>query len=330
MKELGLIVKESWPLSPQAESWTDLDEAHKKWDARNMEVYAAMVDSMDQGIGRIVGALEQTGRLDNTLVMYMQDNGGCAEGMGRKPAKSRPSGEAEPKPTLPPLPDDYLQPSMIPIRTRDGYPLRQGDDVMAGPADTYIGYGRGWANVSNTPFREYKHWVHEGGISTPLVAHWPAGIDRRGELVHEPGHLIDVMATCVDVSGGKYPIERNDQPITPMEGLSLVPAFAGKKLQRDAIFWEHEGNRAIRQGDWKLVAKGAKGKWELYNLADDRTELNNLAEQMPEKADELAAKWQAYAERANVLPLNPNRAKANEDAKAAKEKKQKAKSQAKK
>jgi arylsulfatase len=170
--------------------------------------------------------------------------------------------------------------------------------------------------------------VHEGGISTPLIAHWPAGIDRRGELVHEPGHLIDVMATCVDVSGAKYPTERNDQPIKPMEGLSLVPAFAGNELDRDAIYWEHEGNRAIRQGDWKLVAKGVKGKWELYNLADDRTELDNLAEQMPERVEQLTAKWQAYAERANVLPLNPNRAKAKEEAKATKEKEKKAKPKA--
>jgi arylsulfatase len=176
---------------------------------------------------------------------------------------------------------------------------------MAGPSDTYIGYGQGWANVSNTPFREYKHWVHEGGISTPLIVHWPAGIDQTGDLVREPAHLIDIMATCVDLAGAAYPNHRNGQPIKPMEGLSLVPAFAGESLGRRTLFWEHEGNRAIREGDWKLVAKGKEGDWELYNLADDRSELRNLASKYPDRVNELAAQWQAYAERANVLPLDP-------------------------
>ena len=129
--------------------------------------------------------------------------------------------------------------------------MRGGYGVLPGPADTYIAYGRGWANVSNTPFREYKHWVHEGGISTPLIAHWPSRVKTKGELRHQPGHLIDVMATCLDVAGAKIPEGR-----TPPEGVSLVPALDGKPLQREAIYWEHEGNRAVRQGKWKLVAKG--------------------------------------------------------------------------
>ncbi len=160
------------------------------------------------------------------------------------------------EPTLPVLPADYLQPDMTPKQTRDGYPMRTGKGSMAGPADTAIGYGRGWATVSNTPFREYKHWTHEGGISTPLIAHWPDKITRHGELEHTPGHLIDLMATAVDVSGATYPETYHDgQKIKPMEGKSLVPAFLGKPIEREAIYWEHEGNRAIRVGDYKLVAK---------------------------------------------------------------------------
>jgi arylsulfatase len=185
-----------------------------------------------------------------------------------------------------------------------------GRNAMPGPGDTYVAYGEGWANVSNTPFRLYKHWVHEGGISTPLVAHWPNGIARKGELDSQPGHLIDVMATAVDLSGAEYPKQRGDRRITPLEGRSLAPAFRGETIERDAIYWEHEGNRAVRVGDWKLVAKGEEGPWELYNIAADRVEMNDLSAKHPEKVKELAAKWQAYAERANVLPLGTWRAPA--------------------
>jgi arylsulfatase len=268
-----------------------------------MEVYAAMVDRMDQGIGRIVEALRQTGQLDNTLLLFLQDNGACAEDTGRKA-----TGQYATRPEKPPFPamrPDELQTTLIPKQTRDGYPVIQGPGAMPGPDGTFIAYGQGWANVSNTPFREYKHWVHEGGISTPLIAHWPARIRRHGELERQPGHLIDLMATCVDVSGASYPREFQGHPITPMEGRSLLPAFAAKPIQREAIFWEHEGNRAVRVDDWKLVAKGEKGPWELYDLAADRTELHDLAAQQPERVKQLAAAWQAWAERAYVLPLNP-------------------------
>src|SRR6185437_12017381 len=173
---------------------------------------------------------------------------------------------------------------------------------MPGPADTYVAYGRGWANVSNAPFREYKHWVHEGGVSTPLIAHWPNGIAARGELRRQPGHLIDIMATCVELAGVEYPKSIGDQPITPLEGKSLLPALAGRPIERDAIFWEHEGNRAVRSGDWKLVAKGPGGPWELYDLTTDRTESNDLSAKHPEKVLELVAKWEAWATRASVLP----------------------------
>jgi len=303
-KKLGLI-DPAWRLSAQAETWDTVGDT--AWEARCMEVYAAMIDRLDQGIGRIVEQLRRQGELDNTLLFFLHDNGGCAEGMGR--GAQRGPAERAAKPPLPPMPDDALQYAMIPRQTRDGYPMRQGRGVMPGPADTYIGYGRGWANVSNTPFREYKHWVHEGGISTPLTVHWPRGIaaERRGKLVREPGHLIDLMATCVDVAGAVYPDEVDGRPIRPAEGVSLRPLLRGQPIDRaEPLFWEHEGNRAVRQGKWKLVAK-ANRPWELYDTDADRTETNDLAAEYPDKVRELEAKWDAWAERANVLPLGGRR-----------------------
>ena len=201
---------------------------------------------------------------------------------------------------------------MEPLFTRDGLPIRTGRGVMPGPADTYIAYGLSWANASNTPFREYKHWVHEGGISSPLIAHWPKGISngvfgnrraaQEGPLVDEPAHLIDLMATCVDVSGAEYPKRYADHAIQPMEGVSLAPAFAGKNLGRhNPIFWEHEGNKAIRKGDWKLVSKH-KGKPELYRIPADRTELHDLSEAEPKIATELLLEWEQWAARVGVRP----------------------------
>lgn len=300
LKELGLISTDA-ELSPQAEDWNSVE--HREWEIRCMEVYAAMVDRMDRGIGRIVEALRQTNQLDNTLILFLQDNGGCAETLGRTVRKDR-RGQRADQPEAP-MAADELQQQMIPVKTRDGWPLLMGPDVLPGPADTYIAYGRGWANVSNTPFREYKHWVHEGGISTPLIAHWPAGIARRGELEHQPGHLIDIMATCVDLASADYPTEVDGLSIHPLQGLSLRPAFAGETLEREALYWEHEGNRAVRQGHWKLVAKSEDGPWELYRMDRDRSELHDLAAEEPERTARMAAMWTAWAERANVLPLRP-------------------------
>lgn len=300
MLQLGVIDQQSTVNWSIPDDWKETE--FLEWDIRNMEVYAAMIDCMDQGIGRILHSLEAAGQLDNTLICFLQDNGGCAEAYGRH---ANGQDRREP-PSLEPLAADYLQPDMQPKQTRDGYPVRTGKGVMAGGADTYIGYGKGWATVSNTPFREYKHWVHEGGISTPLIAHWPAKIHRHGQLDSTPGHLIDLMATAVDLSNANYPASfHNGSAIKPMEGKSLAPLFAGKPLEREAIYWEHEGNRAVRMGDFKLVAKGEKGKWELYNIATDRSEQNNLAAAQPKLVHQLADMWQAYAERANVLPLNP-------------------------
>ncbi|NOX56908.1 MAG: arylsulfatase [Planctomycetes bacterium] len=294
LKQLGLI-DAHWELSPQAGDWSQVK--NKAWEARCMEVYAAMIDRMDQGIGRVVEELRKRDWLDNTLILFLQDNGGCAEPMGR----SRPK---KPYAKYKPMGPNDLQPKIWPpMQTRDGRPVRVGPGVMPGPEDTYIAYGKAWANVSNTPFREYKHWVHEGGISTPLIAHWPARIKRRGELEDQPGHLIDIMATCVDVARAMYPKRYKGREIQPMEGVSLVPAFDGRPLRRpDAIYWEHEGNRAVRVGKWKLVAKGASGPWELYDMEKDRTEMHDLAAAHPEKVRELAARWEAWARRARVKP----------------------------
>lgn len=299
MITVGLINPESAKLSELKDEWKEKE--YLDWDKANMEVYAAMIDNMDQGIGRIVNALKTTGQYENTLVLFFQDNGGCAEGMGRGKAGS----QRATAPSLDPLDKDFLQPDMIPKQTRDGFPMRQGKGVLPGPADTYIGYGRAWATVSNTPFREYKHWVHEGGISTPLIAHWPAKIDRKGEWENTPSHLIDLMATCVDVSGAEYPKTfHGGKTIKAMEGRSLLPVFTegGGAIQREALYWEHEGNRAVRMENWKLVAKGKKGPWELYDISKDRSELENLASANPEKIKQMSAMWEAYAKRANVIP----------------------------
>ena len=277
----------NWPLPPEMG-----EKQFWEWDQRNMEVFAAMVDSMDQGIGRIVKSLKESGQYENTLICFLQDNGGCAEGMGRGPNGSQ---RAE-TPSLPPLGKDYLQPDMIPRQTRDGFPMRQGKGVMPGAGDTYIGYGEAWATVSNTPFRKHKHWVHEGGISTPLIAHWPTGITRKGELESTSGHLIDLMATAVDLSKTTYPAYAK-----PMEGRSLAPLFQGGQIEREALFWEHEGNRAVRVGDWKLVSEHNK-PWELYNIAEDRSEQQDLSQQDPERVKQMTALYDAYAARANVDP----------------------------
>ena len=301
---MGLI-DEKWALTardPGVPRWED--EKNKPWMIKRMEVYAAMVDRLDQGVGRIVDALRTTGRLDNTLIMFLADNGGCAEEYGSggavRPDPSKPV-------TLKPMGKDELQKNMQPRVTRDGRPVRTGRGVMPGPADTYIAYGKGWANASNTPFRLYKHYNHEGGIASPLIAHWPRKIIRKGALDHQPAHLIDLMATCMDVGHAPWPKKQGGVKTRPPEGTSLMPAFTGAALADRAIFFEHEGNRAVRAGKWKLVARGANGPWELYDMEADRTETRDLAAKHPEQAGHLTKLWDQWAERAQVLPLNPQR-----------------------
>ncbi|MDX2268252.1 MAG: arylsulfatase [Bryobacter sp.] len=272
MKQLGLV-DPKWKLTPRDEkvpAWNDAP--NKEWQQRRMEVYAAMIDRMDQNIGKVMGALERKGQLDNTLILFLHDNGGCAEGMGT-------TGNA----------------IHFPPKTRDGRVVRRGNlpELMPGPRDTYQSYGAEWANTSNTPFRLYKHWVHEGGISTPLIAHWPAAVKNAGRWERTPGHLIDVMATAVDIAAAPKP--------KLMEGKSLAPILRGqRRAAHDALFWEHEGNRAVREGDWKLVSR-FPGQWELYDLKGDRTEMNNVIAAQPKVAARLETKYKAWAQSAGVV-----------------------------
>jgi arylsulfatase len=308
MIEMGLIDK-NWTMSERdidSHPWEE--EELKEWRIRCMEVYAAMVDIMDQGIGRIVNALKEKGDFDNTLIFFLQDNGACEEPIG---VEEYPDTERYENMGIKPMQADELQFRMFPEYTREGKPVRLGIGVMPGPADTYIAYDLPWANASNTPFRLYKHWVHEGGIATPLIVHWPNGIKSKNEFRDQPGHLIDIMATCVDVAGADYPKEYKGREIIPMEGRSLVPAFTDQVIEREVLFWEHEGNRAIRVGKWKLVARAWTdskfgrddlNKWELYDLEDDRTETKNLVEKYPDRVKEMAALWKSEARRLGVLP----------------------------
>ncbi len=264
MIRMGLV-DPKWELPPRdCRPWDSLSEQKKREMDFRMSIYAAQVDRMDWNIGRLLQTLRELGRLDNTLLLFLSDNGGCAEG-----------GELG-----------------------GGSPKDLGTD-----RGWVLSYGRCWAQVSNTPFRRYKHFVHEGGISTPLIVHWPRRIKDPGSFRRQPGYLPDIMATCVDVSGAEYPKTFHGNSIPPMEGKSLLPAILDNRpIQREAMFWEHEGNRAIRIGNWKLVARGRKGKWELYNLADDRSEMHDLAAKYPERVKEMSEKWLAWAKRCHVLP----------------------------
>jgi len=273
------IVEARWPLTPRdpsIEAWEK--NAYKAWQQRRMEVYAAQVDSMDRGIGTILKELRQIGAENNTLVMFLSDNGACAE-------------EVSPK----------WQGLHVPTKTRAGRTVHSGNDpnITPGAEDTYQSYGIAWANASNTPFRLYKHRMHEGGIATPLIARWPKGIAQRGKLTHQPGHVIDLMATCLEVANLKYPAISGGFRLTPMEGKSLLPIFQGKTRRQEVLFWEHEGNRAVRDGRWKLVSR-YPGNWELYDMEADRTELNDLAERFPVIVDDLSRAYEAWAKRCNV------------------------------
>ena len=316
MVKAGLIKKE-WNLSfdESVTRWEDVES--KDFERRCMEVYAGIVTNMDRNVGKIIQALTETGRLDNTLIFFLHDNGGALddggapEVLGRGPGRHQreiPAGE-----TLSPMGRDDLQTFMIPWRTRDGRAAFTGEEVMPGGPDTYTAYGKGWAYYSNTPFREYKMWVHEGGIATPLIVHWPAGIKGKGVERQVPGQLMDIMATCVDVADATYPAMRNGKPIYPMQGISLAPSFDNDIHPDRYLFWEHQFNKAIRKGQWKLVYKSTRREkdmnlptpyqdWELFDMEKDRTETHNLASSNPQLVKELADAWERIAWECKVKP----------------------------
>lgn len=284
------IIDPTWGLSsPKSQrglkdipSWESLTAEQKERSVKIMSLYAACVDHLDQSVGKIVENLKTQGVFDNTLILFFSDNGGCSEG---------------------PLLGLYKEP--------------QKSENSFGP---FAYCGQAWATLENTPFRYYKHWEHEGGISSSFIAHWPNGIKAQGSLCKEPGHIIDIMPTCVEVAGASYPAEYQGHKILPMEGTSLVPVFSGGKMTRDALYWEHLGNAAILEGDWKLV-RVKDGPWELYDLLQDRTELKDLAAAEPERGKALEAHWNTWAERVGVFEkknkasqkANPKQMKSEEE-----------------
>ena len=285
MVEMGVLTETAGmsDRDPSQVPWEDAE--HKEWEARRMEVYAAQVELMDEAIGAVVELLKDRGQFEDTLILFLADNGGCAEVL---------------TPTWTGL--------HIATHTYAGDPIALGNDpsIMPGAEEDYQSYGVPWANVSNTPFRYYKHWVHEGGIASPLIAHWPEGIEPTGEWTDHVSHLVDIMATCAEVGEAEYPETFAGNQITPLEGTSLAPLFRGEPPEGhpEGLYWEHEGNRAARVGKWKLVSKHSPpeaGRWELYNLESDRSELIDLAASMPERVEELAAKWQSWADKVGVI-----------------------------
>jgi len=264
MRKMKLI-DDSWPLSPrdpEVASWADI-ENKEEWDLK-MAVYAAMIDRMDQNIGRILSRIHEMGEEDNTLIIFLSDNGGCA-------------GEANFTP-----------------------------DISPGPVESYRSVDPPWANASNTPFRKYKVWDYEGGIHTPMIAYWPAVIKDGGQITDQVGHIIDIMATFVDVAGAKYPLIYGEKEIIPLEGKSLLPVFQGMEREgHEALYWQIENgrHRAIRKGKWKMVSRSPQEPWELYDLEVDRTELHDISGQYPVIVSELSKMWESWAIRCGI-PLD--------------------------
>ncbi|MCG8310901.1 MAG: arylsulfatase [Cytophagales bacterium] len=271
--EIGFI-DSAWSLSdrdPSVPAWEDLTgEERQIWEAR-MAVYAAQMDCMDQGIGDIISTIERHGALDNTMIVFLSDNGGCAEGQGGR-----------------------LSLEQLPLLGNER------------PAQSYRIH---WANVSNTPFRMYKHYNHEGGIATPMIVYWPEKIRSGGRITDQVGHVIDLMPTILDVAGVEYPSEFNGKPILPVQGMSLVTGMTGDAFERGPLFFEHEAHRAVIDGKWKLVSIGTReapyeGPWELYDISADRTETVDLIGEQPQIAEELRLLWEKWAEENHVYPLN--------------------------
>jgi arylsulfatase len=281
------LLKTEWtmaPRDPRVPAWTRA--SYKEWEAERMAVYAAQVDLLDKAVGRIIAKLEELNQLESTLICFMSDNGGNYEEFDR-------------------MKENAKRPISMNYRTRTGEPIVVGNipGEMPGKQDTYQSYGGPWGNVSNTPFRMYKHYAHEGGISTPMIAHWPEGIEARGTTTHQMGHEIDLMPTILAAAGTTLPAKsKSGEAPAPLEGKSLLPLFRGKPLpERGILFWEHEGNSAGRDGRWKLVSN-FPDTWELYDMETDRTELYNLAEVHPERVDAMQAEYRKWAHRVGVQP----------------------------
>jgi arylsulfatase A-like enzyme len=285
MIESGIIAPGT-EISPRVDpelSWPQNEDS--LWDARAMAVHAAMVDRMDQGIGRLVRRLEELGELDNTLIFFLSDNGASPE----RPSQFGPGFDRAGS-------------------TRDGrsvrFPVGKEIEALPGPQTVHSGIGPRWANVANTPFRWWKARTHEGGIATPLIVHWPRGLSvAPGSVTHQPGHVVDLMATIADAAGATYPAEFKGREISPLDGRSLVPVLRGEtRAGHAALFWEHQGARAVRRGNWKLVSPSARAPWELYDLAVDRTELRDLSQSNSELVRELTRLWEEWAAASQVLP----------------------------
>lgn len=296
LKALG-IVDPKWEISPRdpnSHEWSD--DAHPDWQALRMATYAAQIEQMDRSIGRVFQAIRDRGEWDNTLVLFLSDNGGCAEFLRE---------DAEPDV----WPGFYRRPTI------DGRPVQVGNipGLRPGGDQTFMSYDLPWANASNTPFRLFKCWVHEGGISTPLLMHWPTELGAAGgALVHSPFHVKDIMASCLEAAGLPYPREYDGREIQAMTGVSFLPAAQaaaagsatsdrGAFLRGAPIFWEHEGNSAVRDGEWKLVRRHP-GDWELYHMVEDRTELHDRSAGERARLRKMATAYEEWARRTRVLP----------------------------
>lgn len=263
----------------QVPAWDALDADRRKDLVRRMATYAAMVEIMDRNIGRLIDHLHDCDRLDDTLIVFLSDNGACAEW--------DPFGF-----------DNNPYPRNL---------LYRGSAIeeMGGP-NTFHSYGTGWANACNTPFRLYKHYNHEGGISAPLIIHWPNGLVRRGEIDRRPAHVIDISATLLDFGRAEYPTEIRGNKILPISGRSLRPIMANRPWVERPLFFEHEGNRAVRMGKWKLVWTNFDQRWELYDIDADRSEMHDLASKNPERVIEMQHRWNEWANSHFVEPQRVN------------------------
>nr|WP_277872836.1 arylsulfatase [Robertkochia solimangrovi] len=255
------------------------------WDSRAMAVHAAMVDVLDQNIGKLISGLEETGTLENTVIMFLSDNGASSE----RPSVYGPGFDR-------------------PGQTRKGetihYPVQKDIEQLPGSETVYSGIGPQWANVLNTPFRYWKARVFEGGITTPFIMHWPEGLKEKGSVNSATAHIIDIMPTVMELAGAAYPKTYKGQDIAPFMGTSIMPTITGE-MPTDTervLFWEHFGAAALRKGDWKLVRLDHSSPWELYDLRVDRTEMHNVAENYPERLEELQGLWQKMADSTQVFP----------------------------